>query len=305
MPVVVSCRCRNTYTLKDEYAGKLVECPQCGAVNKAGESTLTPKSQADPVFNRDIFLLRQKVAINQKYQVSDEEGNALIFVERPTYFWWTMLAIFGAFVVTFVLLTVLMLVVGIVMGVSQGANAPPGAPAPDSPIATIVPMLMPIIFVVVAMAFSKKRHVTFYRDESKTEKMFEVLQDKKIQFPMRTYTVRDASGTRLGSFKKNYLYNLFRKRWEMRSANGSIMCVAKEDSIILSLLRRVLGPMFGLLRTNYLITRGVGSTVLGEFKRKFTILDRYVLDLSADRRRDLDRRMAVALGVMLDTGERR
>jgi hypothetical protein len=198
-----------------------------------------------------------------------------------------------------------MLIVDLVMGVSQGASAPPAPPSPDGPMATLVPMLMPIVFVVFAMAFSKKRHVTFYRDESKTQKLFEVLQDKKIQFPMRTYSVRDANGSRLGSFKKNYLYNFFRKRWEMRSANGAVLCVAKEDSIILSLLRRVLGPLFGLLRTNYLITRGLGSTVLGEFKRKLTILDRYVLDLSPDRRRELDRRMAVALGVMLDTGERR
>jgi hypothetical protein len=83
------------------------------------------------------------------------------------------------------------------------------------------------------------------------------------------------------------------------------MYVAKEDSIILSLLRRVLGPLFGLLRTNFLITRGESDMVVGEFKRKLTILDRYVLDLSADRRRDLDRRLGLALGVMLDTGERR
>src|SRR5918992_1567657 len=103
MAVVVSCRCRNTYTLKDEYAGKLVECPQCGAVNKASESTLTPKSQADEVFNRDIFLLRQKhFSINQKYQVSDEQGNPLIYVERPTYFFRNLLALFGAYVVTMV-----------------------------------------------------------------------------------------------------------------------------------------------------------------------------------------------------------
>ena len=45
--------------------------------------------------------------------------------------------------------------------------------------------------------------------------------------------------------------------------------------------------------------------VVGEFNRKFTILDRYVLDLSADSGRALDRRVALAMGVMLDTGERR
>jgi uncharacterized protein YxjI len=295
MPVVVSCRCRNTYTLKDEYAGKLVECPQCGAVNKASESTLTPKSQADSAFDRDIFLLRQKhLAINQKYQVSDEQGNAILFVERPTYFWRTVLALLGAYLVT---AAAYMLTITAAAEASlQGGAAIP---------VMLVMLLLPVLFVTVAMALSKKRHVTFYRDESKTQKMFDVLQDKKVQFPMRTYTVRDASGTPLASFKKNYLYNLFRKRWEMRSTNGTVLCVAKEDSIILSLLRRVLGSLYGLLRTNYLITRGSGDTVVGEFKRKFTILDRYVLDLSPDRRRDLDRRLALALGVMLDTGERR
>ena len=295
MSVVVSCRCRNTYTLKDEYAGKLVECPQCGAVNKAGESTLTPKSQADALFNRDIFLLRQKhLAINQKYQVSDEQGNAILHVERPTYFWRTLLALLGGWVA-------MMGVYGLGMTIAAA-----GVQRGDvGGLGVLVILAAPVAFVVVAMALSKRRHVTFYRDESKTQKMFDVLQDKKVQFPMRTFTVRDASGTPLAAFKKNYLYNIFRKRWEMRSPNGSIICVAKEDSIILSLLRRVLGPLFGLLRTNFIITRGESDMVVGEFKRKFTILDRYVLDLSPDRRRDLDRRLGLALGVMLDTGERR
>ena len=84
-----------------------------------------------------------------------------------------------------------------------------------------------------------------------------------------------------------------------------IAVVAKEDSIILSLLRRVLGPMYGLLRTNFIFCGPDGRSVLGEFKRKMTILDRYVLDLKRDRHRKLDRRLALALGVMLDTGERR
>ena len=295
MSVVVSCRCRNTYTLKDEYAGKLVECPQCGAVNKAGESTLTPKSQADALFNRDIFLLRQKhLAINQKYQVSDEQGNAILYVERPTYFWRTLLALIGGW-------AAMMGVYGVGMTIAAA-----GVQRGDvGGLGVLVILAAPVAFVVVAMALSKRRHVTFYRDESKTQKMFDVLQDKKVQFPMRTFTVRDASGTPLATFKKNYLYNIFRKRWEMRSPNGLIICVAKEDSIILSLLRRVLGPLFGLLRTNFIITRGESDTVFGEFKRKLTILDRYVLDLSPDRRRDLDRRLGLALGVMLDTGERR
>ena len=101
----------------------------------------------------------------------------------------------------------------------------------------------------------------------------------------------------------------FRKRWEIRTLANQLAFLAKEDSIILSLLRRVLGPMFGplygLLRTNFVFCGPDGRSVLGEFRRKMTILDRYALDLKRDRHRKLDRRLALALGVMLDTGERR
>src|SRR2546422_10589484 len=54
-----------------------------------------------------------------------------------------------------------------------------------------------------------------------------------------------------------------------------------------------------------LIVRDGSEDVVGEFNRKFRLLDRYVLDLKADGARTLDRRVALALGVMLDTGERR
>jgi uncharacterized protein YxjI len=71
----------------------------------------------------------------------------------------------------------------------------------------------------------------------------------------------------------------------------------------LSLLRRTRIPIFLLMRTNFIFLRG--KDVIGEFNRKFTIRDRYVLDLTADHQRTLDRRIAIALGVMLDTGEHR
>ena len=80
--------------------------------------------------------------------------------------------------------------------------------------------------------------------------------------------------------------------------------LASVDSIVLSRLRRVLGTFFGLLRTNFVFQTPEGE-VLGEFNRKFTLLDRYVLDLTEDAERTLDRRVALAAGIMLDTGERR
>ena len=60
-----------------------------------------------------------------------------------------------------------------------------------------------------------------------------------------------------------------------------------------------------LLRTNFVILAKKRKIESEAFNRKFTILDRYVLDMSNDPERVIDRRIAVAIGIMLDTGEKR
>jgi uncharacterized protein YxjI len=295
MALTVACQCGNSYDLKDEYAGRLVRCPKCQAVSRAERAAFTPNSQADPVFDRDIFLLRQKhLAINEKYTVSDESGAPIVFVERPAHLLRNLLA----------LLVGLAAMIASVAAVITGVVAVGGKEAAG--VASII--AWPLAFltlILVASALSKKRHITFYRDERKKDRLLEILQDRKIQLITATYTVRDARGQPLARLRKNYLYNIFRKRWEIRTLADQLAFLVKEDSIILSLLRRVLGPMYGLLRTNFVFCGADGRSVLGEFKRKMTILDRYALDLKRDRHRKLDRRLALAMGVMLDTGERR
>src|SRR5438034_1310060 len=61
--VRVTCQCWTSYELKDEFAGRLVKCPQCGRENRVpGVVPATAvKPQADPVFDRDVFLLRQQL----------------------------------------------------------------------------------------------------------------------------------------------------------------------------------------------------------------------------------------------------
>jgi uncharacterized protein YxjI len=295
--VRVTCQCGTSYELKDEFAGRMVRCPQCGTENRApGAVVVAARAQVDPVFDRDLFLLRQQLLrISEKYDVADEQGNKIVFVERPAH----LLRNLGA------------MLAGLVAGGVTGAvfaglsSAFPRPSAVGALLAIMAVVGFLLVFLVVAMGLSTKRHVTFYRDETKRQKLLEVLQDKKWQPITATYTVRDPSGRKLALLWKNYLYNFFRKRWYVKGANGRTLYVAMEDSIILSLLRRFVGPLFGLLRTNFIIVRSGSDEVVGEFNRKFTILDRYVLDLSADVGRSFDRRVALALGVMLDTGERR
>jgi uncharacterized protein YxjI len=298
MSVLVTCECGTSYELKDEFGGRLVKCPQCGRQTRAGQAAVPAKGQADPVFDRDIFLLRQQMLkISEKYDVGDEQGNKIIYVERPAHF----LRNFGA-----LLVAAAIWFGGIFLVITISASL-----APESTVrallSTIGILAILIGAPIVGIALSAKRHVTFYRDASKREKLLDIQQDKKWQPITSTFTVRDARGRPLARLAKKWLYNLLRKRWyvEDPGASGRVLYVAKEDSMILSLLRRFLGPLFGILRTNFIILPAGTEDIIGEFKRKFTILDRYVLDMTADPQRLMDRRVAIALGVMLDTGERR
>jgi uncharacterized protein YxjI len=296
MSVRVTCRCGTSYELKDELAGRLVKCPQCGQETRApGGTAAIARPQVDAVFDRDLFLLRQQLLrISEKYDVGDERGNKIVFVERPAHLLQNLGALFAA-VVAFAV------VLGITVALAEQFR---GSPLAEG-VATLGMLGAVVAAAAVGLAISAKRHVTFYRDASKRERLMDVLQDRKWQPITATYTVRDSRGQPLARFGKNWLYNIFRKRWYVYDRDGALAYLAKEDSVILALLRRFLGPFFGLLRTNFIILRSGTEEIVGEFKRKFTILDRYVLDMSADPQRLVDRRIALALGVMLDTGERR
>ena len=292
--VTVACPCGEVYELKPEYAGRLLECPVCARHLRAGRSPATPRPPSpdtDPAFDRDVFLLRERVlTITSKYEVWAEDGTPILYVERPTYPVRTVLAYLVGAAAGSVVLGWTALAAG-----NQAVNA----------LAALLGYgLAFVTFVIVSMSVRPRRHVTVYRDDSRRAPVLRVLQDQRIAVLVRTYTITSAEGVVLARLRKNYAHNVVRKRWSLTGPGGRVLALAVEDSVILSLLRRVLGPFFGLLRTNFLFQRPDGE-VLGEFNRKFTLLDRYVLDLTADADRQLDRRLALATGIMLDTGERR
>ena len=278
--------------------GTLIPETQQYAPVSSQPSTVSASTSSDvhSVFNRDKFLLRQKAfAIKEKYYVTDDTGSPIMFVERPAMIarqLLMLLAVAGTFFGG-------IFVAGLLSGVVQGfVGAPFGA---VSFVVGFVAVLALSVLVFVLLV--PKRHITFYKDDTKTEKVLEVKQLNKIEFPYANFSILDCAGNIIGSLRKNVLFDYVRRRWQVNNASGEQLCMAKEDSIILSLLRRTGIPIFLLLRTNFIFLRG--KEVIGEFNRKLTLLDRYVLDLTADTQRVFDRRIALALGVMLDTGERR
>ena len=285
------------YELRPEYAGRLLECPVCGHRLRAGHAPGAPRSPApdvDPAFDRDVFLLRERVfTIRTKYEVWAEDGTPVLYVERPTFPVRTLFAyVLGA------------LAALVVLAWMVNAARAAGLLGPVVLLLAWIPVIF--TFVVVSMSARPRRHVTVFRDDSRRDVLLRVLQDQRLAFFSRTYTVLLAkTGEPLARLRKTYPHSVVRKRWYVEAPAGQPLAMAIEDSLVLSLLRRMLGVFFGFLRTNFLLVRGADEDVFGQFNRKFTLLDRYVLDLREDPERTFDRRIALALGVMLDTGERR
>ena len=315
MPIAVVCdACKAEYSLRDEFAGKKVRCKNCQEVLVVPEADTNPwaapgtsprggprpaRAGAGGPFDNDKFLVNQKrFAINERYFITDEDKNPLMMAERPTKILRSLGAMFGA-VVTFI-------VVFVIMVIAAAGLQEAGVPEAVAAVIGVVGFIAAVFATIaVAVVLSPYRHVTFYTGESKEEALLVVHQDRKFYGLRATYSVKTPEGEPLGQLVKNYIYNIFRKQWRINAPDGRTIALAKEDSLILSLLRRFLGPLFGILRTNFVIVDPEGDRVIGEFNRKFTLFDRYVLDMSDDRDGVLDRRLAIGLGVMLDTGERR
>ena len=305
MAIQVVCDfCKAEYNLKDDLGGKKLRCKKCEQVLVVPEVDYQlTDSEIDhvdhgyhPAFDRDKFFVSQKrIAINQKYFIFDENKTPILYVERPARLGRGLLSALAFIAV----LLLGFLAVGGMIAVLRGQEFLSGLVAIIGLIASFAAA------IATAIWLTPLRHITIYSDPTKQEPLVEILQQQKFVLYKATYLVRLADGTPMALCIKNYLYNFFRKRWYVNDPSEVPLLVAKEDSVILSLLRRLLGELAWFIRTNFIIHPAGSDEVVGEFNRKFTFFDRYVLDLSADPNHRVDRRLGVALAVLLDTGERR
>jgi uncharacterized protein YxjI len=150
-----------------------------------------------------------------------------------------------------------------------------------------------------------KAHIGVYTDESKSEKLLTLTQDSALAIINQSFTLEDANGQKIASYKRHGWASALRRTWKIYDANNQEIAVAREDVLWKALMRRffkdsIIGMMFV---TNYHITRPDG-TKLGEFNRRMTLADKHVADFTADASRSLDRRIVVGMCILLDNVER-
>jgi uncharacterized protein YxjI len=153
-----------------------------------------------------------------------------------------------------------------------------------------------------------KEDVRFYADEEETRELFRIKARSMFEIGGR-YDVTDAAGERIGVLEKVFGRSLFRSTWRILDPHEQELATAQERSLFLAIARRLVDfvPYVGgyiPIPYNFEIT-GADGTRIGGMDRKFQIRDRYVLDLADDRERRVDRRLAIALAIGLDTLQNR
>jgi uncharacterized protein YxjI len=151
-----------------------------------------------------------------------------------------------------------------------------------------------------------KEDIGFYGDEDETQLLFRIKARSMIEIGGR-YDVTDATGTRIGVLEKVFGKSLLRSTWRILDASEEPVATAQERSYPMAILRRLIDfvPYGDFVPIPYNFDILVDGQVVGTMDRKFQLRDRYVLDLAGDSERRIDRRVAVALAVGLDTLQNR
>jgi uncharacterized protein YxjI len=153
-----------------------------------------------------------------------------------------------------------------------------------------------------------KERVNFFADEAETQELFHVQARTWLDTGGSRYDVVDVHDGTIGTLHHVLGKSLLRTTWTVANAAGEEIAIARERSQAMAIARRAIDfvpEVGGLIPIPYNFDILVGGEVVGTMNRKFQLRDRYVLDLTADPDKALDRRLAIALAVGLDTLQNR
>jgi uncharacterized protein YxjI len=153
-----------------------------------------------------------------------------------------------------------------------------------------------------------KENIKFFADEGETQELFHIQARSWLDTGSSKYDVVDAQEGTIGLLEHLFKQSLMRTTWRISNAAGEEVAVARERSLPMAILRRAIDfvPDYGgLIPIPYNFDILAGEQAIGRMDRKFKLRDQYVLDLSGDTEKKLDRRLAIALAIGLDTLQNR
>jgi hypothetical protein len=148
-----------------------------------------------------------------------------------------------------------------------------------------------------------KEDLRAFTDDSKSTEVFRIKALQKWD-PRARYDVTDPAGERIGQLQKVFGKSLLRSTWRIYDADGNQIAWARERSMLVAVVRRVIGLIpyvgeFGL-PIPYHFDYFSGDERIGGVERIIGLRDRYRVDVSGDAERSIDRRVVLALAVGMD-----
>jgi uncharacterized protein YxjI len=146
-----------------------------------------------------------------------------------------------------------------------------------------------------------KEDIRFFADENEARELWRIKARSLMEFGGR-YDVTTPEGERIGVLGKVFGKSLLRSTWSILDADEQELAVAKERSVPVAILRRVIDavPYGDFVPIPFHFTIDAGERHIGDLNRRFGVRDTYDLDVSGDVERTIDRRLAVSLGIALD-----
>jgi uncharacterized protein YxjI len=152
-----------------------------------------------------------------------------------------------------------------------------------------------------------KEDIRFYADEGETRELFRIAARSMLDIGGSRYDVF-AGDERIGFLWHKLKESLIRTTWHVGGPNEEELAIARERSVVGAVARRVIDfvpDVGGWIPIPYNFDFLIKDDVVGRMDRKFKLRDQYVLDLSGDPDKKVDRRVAIALAIALDALQNR
>jgi uncharacterized protein YxjI len=153
-----------------------------------------------------------------------------------------------------------------------------------------------------------KEDIRFYADEAQTDELFRVKARSLLDMGGSRYDIL-VGDEPIGVVRHKFRESLYRSTWHIGGPDEQEVGLARESSTAVGILRRAVDfvpYVGGFIPIPYNFEIVIDGEVVGNMNRRFArVRDQYVLDLSGDRERKIDRRVGVALAVGLDALQNR
>ena len=151
--------------------------------------------------------------------------------------------------------------------------------------------------------FAFREAFTVWKNDARNEVLFTVTAEKLLDIHGR-FLVHDEHGVPIGYCRKVFGSSLVRSTWEVRGADETLHYTAKEKNVAIAVIRRIaqfipyltdIAPFFPF---NFVFEKD--GAVVGEHHRVWgTLTDQYAIELH-EQLKQSDRRLVLALGILLD-----